>query len=172
MTHRVWFAVGGFVLAAVAVVAFIAYGGVGSGGTPRQQLRTWVATSGLGQSIGTLHDDAEHVSEVLARHRGSAALRTICGVLSTDAEAANSHLPSPNTTVTDLLARAYGLDYSAGTDCYDAGVDGSVLLAKSASERAEADRLFDEVLAKVRELTTDTVSTTTTTVPTTTTGFF
>ncbi|MHB8219633.1 MAG: hypothetical protein ACYDHU_04825 [Acidimicrobiales bacterium] len=171
MTHRVWFAIGAFCIAAVAVVAFIAYGGIGAGGTPRQQLRTWVTDSGLGQSIGTLHDDGAHVSEVLDRHRGTPALHTICGVLTTDAEAANSHLPSPDTQVTQILAKAYGLEYDAGTNCYAAGVGGTKLLAKSAAERAEAQRLFSEALARIRAVTAQSVATTTTTVPTTTTGF-
>jgi len=171
MTHRVWFAIGAFFVAAVGVVAFVAYGGVGSGGTPRQQLKNWVDNTGLGQSIGTLQDDGAHVSEVLSRHRGTSALHTICGVLTTDAEAANSHLPSPDTQLTELLAKAYALEYDAGSNCYAAGVGGTKLLAKSAAERSEAERLFREALDRVRSVTAQTVATTTTTVPTTTTGF-
>jgi len=172
VTRRVWFAIAAVGVVAVGVVAFVANGGVSSSGTPGQQLQHWVAATGLGQGIGTLREDGVHVEEVLARHGGTGALRTVCGVLTTDAEAGNSTLPSPNTGITEVLARAYSLDYEAGENCYSAGITGTRLLARSAAERRQAGQLFGQVLARIAVLTGRTVATTTTTVPTTTTGFF
>jgi hypothetical protein len=172
VSKKIWIGIAGFVLVAVGVVAFVASGSEVNGGTPGQRLADWAAATGLGQSVGTLHDDGVDLQKVLADHRGTGAVHTVCGVLSTDAESANSSLPSPDTTVTQLLAKAYSLEFDAGNDCYKAGATDQTLLAKSASERTEAATLFREVLARVRSVTGRTVSTTTTTQPTSTTGIF
>ncbi len=174
MSKRVWFAVAAALVVAVGVVAFVAERGTGAGGTPRQQLAAWVSSTGLGQDLGALHQDGVDVERVLAGHKatGTQALHTACNVLSITAEAAHSNLPSPDTEVTQLLARAYTLEYEAGIDCYDAGATGTALLRRSATERARAQRIIDQVLARVGLLTGQTVSTTTTTQPTTGTGLF
>lgn len=166
MTKKVWIAVAAALLVAVAVVAFVASGGLGGGGTPKQQLASWVTGTGLGQSLGALHQDGVSVEKVLAHHRGTRALRTACSVLTVTAEKAHGNLPSPDTRTTQLLARAYTLEYEAGNDCYAAGVTGTRLLHRSARERAHAERVIAEALARVRAVTGDTVATTTTTQPT------
>ena len=166
MTRRVWFAIAAAAVVAVAVVAFVAYGGLSRGGTPSQQLASWARDTGLSQDLGALHHDALDVEKVLADHRGTLALRTVCGVLNVTAEAAHGNLPSPDTRTTQLLARAYTLDYEAGNNCYDAGVTGTRLLRRSARERAQAARLVALALARIHEVTGVTVATTTTTQPT------
>lgn len=171
MSHRVWIAVAAAVLVAVAVVAFVAYGGTGHTGTPRQQLTAWVSDTGLGQDLGTLYDDGLDIDKVVSRHKGTGAMHTICDVLSLTAESAHSNLPSPNTQITQLLARAYTLEYEAGNNCYAAGATNTQLLAKSAAERAQAQKIIAEVLAQVGTLTGESVATTTTTEPTTTSIF-
>jgi hypothetical protein len=172
MTRKMWIAVVAAVLVAVAVVAFVSYGSLGHSGTPRQQLTDWVDDTGLGQELGALHHDGLDVDKVLARHAGSGAMRTVCSVLSVTAESAHANLPSPDTEVTQWLARAYTLEYEAGNDCYAAGTTNTRLLKKSAAERAQAQRIFAEVLARVGTVTGASVATTTTTVPTTGTGIF
>ena len=52
-----------------------------------------------------------------------------------DAEMANSALPSPDPKVTDLLTKAYGLEGTAGNECYDAGRHQPEQLAKSRARR-------------------------------------
>lgn len=172
MSRKGWIAVVAAVMVAVAVVAFVVSGGSKGGGTPGERLSAWVTATGLGQDLGALRQDGVDVEEVLAHHRGTGAVHTVCGVLSVTAESAHSNLPSPDTRTTQLLARAYTLEYEAGNDCYAAGATGSALLRRSARERADAQRLIDEALARVRAVTGDTVATTTTTQPTAGTGIF
>jgi hypothetical protein len=172
MRHRVWIAVVAAFMVAVAVVAFVAYGGLGHGGTPRQQLAAWVSDTKLGQQLGALHDDGLDVEKVLDRHSGTGAVHTVCSVLSVTAEAAHANLPSPDTEITQLLARAYTLEYEAGNNCYAAGATDVELLAKSAAERLRAQKIIAEVLAQVGTVTGQSVATTTTTEPTTATGIF
>jgi hypothetical protein len=172
MRKRAWYAAVAAVLVAVAVVAFVSYSSVSPSGTPRQRLARWVADTSLGQDLGALHDDGLDLKKVLAHHAGTTAVHTVCSVLSVTAEAANSNLPSPDTTLTQLLARAYGLEGAAGGYCYDAGASDRPLLEKSEAEQAQAQRLIDEALARVAAITGATVSTTTTTQPTSGTGIF
>jgi hypothetical protein len=167
ISPRWWIAGAGVVLAAVAVIAFVSYGHLRPGGTPKQQLKVWVSSTQLGQEVGTLYDDGLDIDKVLSRHKGTVAVHTDCSVLSVTAESGNSNLPSPDTQITQMLARAYQLEYDAGNNCYAAGATNTKLLARSAAQRAEAEKIFDEVLARVGVLTGESVSTTTTTEPTT-----
>jgi isopenicillin N synthase-like dioxygenase len=173
MTGRLWVAAAAVVIVAAAVVAFVAYGHGGTSGTPAQQLEAWASSTSLGSDIGTLQDDGTHVQETLDRHQGTVAVHTVCAAMANDAQTFNDELPSPDTAVTQLLARAYGLEYDAAEACYKAGSTGAKLLAQSARDRSEARRLFGEVVARVSAATHHTVSTTTTTpVGTTSTSFF
>lgn len=165
-----WIGAAAVVVAAVGVIAFVSYGSLGPKGTPKQQMEAWVTGSGLGQNIGTLHADGEHVNEVITKDKGTGAVHTVCGVLTVDAESANSTLPSPDTRLTQILAKAYGLEYDAGNDCYRAGATNTKLLAKSATERAQAQALFLQALARVAAVGGSPLSTTTTTSPATTTA--
>jgi hypothetical protein len=157
-------------VAAVAVVAFVSYGHLGPSGTPAEQMDAWVAGAGLGQNLGTLHDDGVHLQEVLAQHRGLRAVHTVCGVMSVDAQSGNNNLPTPDTALTQILAKGYTLEYDAANYCYDAGDDDAAGLARSDRDRAKAERLFVEALARVAEVSGKSVSTTTTTSPATTTA--
>lgn len=163
----VWVAIGAAVLVAVAVVAFVVVSSRGGSGTPRQQMVAWVADTGLGQDLGALRDDGRNVQKVVAGRKGTVAIHTVCDVLSLTAEAAHANLPSPDTRVTQLLSRAYTLDYDAGNNCYDAGAGNGRLLRKSAQELARAQHIVDQVLGRISSITGATVPTTTTTVPTT-----
>lgn len=164
---RAWIWIAGFVLAAIGVTAFVAVGSIGSSGPTRKTLAQWVRTTGLGQSIGTITADGDHIDEVLADHRGAGALHTDCSLLATDAGTASNNLPSPDDDVTELLQEAYVLEFQAGTACYHAGTTDAAELKKSAAKRSRAHGLFLEALAEIHSVTGMTVSTTTTTEPTT-----
>lgn len=158
----------GLVVAAlvmVAAVAFASYGGLGTTGTPRQQLSQWVSGTSFGSTVGTLHDDNLHVAETAAGRWNPGALHTVCAVLTDDAGSANGQLPTPDTALTQLLAHAYTLEFSAGNDCYEAAGGDRRLLARSARLRAEAESLLGQALATVRRRTGLEVPTTTTTQP-------
>lgn len=163
--------VSGVVVVAMGIVAFLASGGTGNaGGGPAAALANWAQSSGLGQDIGLLEADAAAVGR--AARTGSSAMHTVCAAMADDAQNANGQLPSPDARVTQLLARAYGLEYDAAEACYRARGTGDPLLARSAADRASAKALFERALRRVRSVSGRSVATTTTTSPTTTaTGF-
>ena len=165
MISKVWLTIGLVLVVAVGIVAFVSYGHGAPSGTAGQRLQSWASSTQLGQDIGTLEGDSRNVARALADHKGSTAVRTVCAAMSNDAQTFNDQLPSPDSAVTQLLARAYGLDYDAAQACYKAGATDRPLLAQAARDRAKATALFDEVLARVRSVTGRSLSTTTTTVP-------
>ncbi|MHB1584682.1 MAG: hypothetical protein ACYCU7_10060 [Acidimicrobiales bacterium] len=152
-------------LVAFAAVAFFSSGGLGTSGTPRQQLAQWATSTSFGATVGTLHDDDRHVATTVAGHPSTGALHTVCAVLTDDAGSANGQLPTPLSSLTQLLAHAYALEYAAGSDCYAAAGGNHRLLSTSARLRAQAESLLDQALATVRRVTGLAVPTTTTTQP-------
>jgi len=155
----------GIVVVAFGVLAFLAFGSVGRAGTPRQQLQTWVKDTGLGSTVGGLRGDDSAITDVVQTRRGTGAIHTTCAVLVDDASSATSDLPTPDTEVTQLLARGYQLEYRAGNDCYSAGATDTTLLDRSAQERSAGLVLLGRALALVDRRTGSTVATTTTTAP-------
>ena len=131
--------------------------------TARQRLAHWVTSTSLGQDIGTLQGDSAQVR--VAVRKGATAVHTLCAAMADDAQTFNDQLPAPDAALTQLLARAYTLEYDAAEACYRAGATNDALLTRSAADRRSASRLFDEVLRRVDVLTGRTVPTTTTTVP-------
>lgn len=164
MIGKAWLWVGGILVMAAAVVAFVTLGH-GTSGTPAQQLQSWVSSTSLGQDVGTLEGDGAAVHKALSEHKSIAAVHTVCAVMADDAQTYNDELPSPDLTLTQLLAHAYGLEYDAAESCYRAPASGSTLLAASARDRAQAVALFQRALRRVRLVTGRVVPTTTTTVP-------
>ena len=114
MKGKWWLPVGIVALLVVAVVAFVVVGSRGPSGPPSQRLQSWVQASDLGQAIGTLTGDNRSVDRALAAHQDTTSIHTVCAVLANEAQTANQNLPSPDTTVTDTLARAFALEYDAG----------------------------------------------------------
>jgi hypothetical protein len=130
-------------------------------GSPQHRLSVWVSGTGLGGDIGTLVADNQRVPKDVAN--GTNAVHSACGALEDDAEMANSSLPAPDSDVTDWLTDAYGLEGTAGTECYNAGATNRSLLAQSEKDMAKAEALYARVLARVRAVDGQVVSTTTTT---------
>ena len=114
---------------------------------------------GFGEDIGTLMADNARIPKVAAN--GSGALHAACGTLVTDAEMANTELPSPDPDVTDLLYKAYGLEGTAGNECYDAA-SSHQLLAESQRNAIKAEALYNEVLQRIRTIDGQAPVTTTT----------
>ncbi len=162
MISRTWILFGALVVVALGVVAFVSLGH-GVSGTPAQQLKSWVTSTHLGQDVGTLEGDGADVQRLVAARKGPAAVRTVCAAMANSAQTFNDDLPSPDTTITQLLARAYGLEYDAAESCYHAPSGNAPRFATFARDRAEAANLFGEALRRVRSLTGRSVSTTTTT---------
>ena len=164
MIAKAWLWIGGLVVVAVGVVAFVSLG-AGVHGTPQQRLKSWVVTTKLGQDVGTLEGDSASVRKALASHQGVTAAHTVCAAMANDAQTFNDALPSPDSTLTQLLARAYSLEYDAAESCYRAPSPGSRLFVVSAHDADRAAALFGQALRRVRVLTGSSVPTTTTTVP-------
>lgn len=169
MIGKWWLVLGAFVVAAVGVVAFFSLGH-GASGTPAQRLASWVGSTSLGQDIGTLEGDGKDVRKALAAGEGITAAHTVCAAMATSAQTFNDELPSPDTVVTQLLARAYGLEYDAAQACYRSPAASVPLFGAFGRDRARAAVLFGDVLRRVRVLTGTTPPTTTTTVLPVTTG--
>jgi hypothetical protein len=155
------------VVAMLLVAALVTSGCAGQDqqGTARQRMRAWVQGAGVGSDIGTLVADAKRVSQVVALNRGTGAIHTDCAVFVVDGQSASSDLPTPDSEVTQLLAKGYALEEQAAQDCYNAGATDQTLLNKSMSESAKAADLFDQALARMAQITGGPISTTTTTQP-------
>ena len=164
MIGKAWLWIGGLVVVAVGVVAFVSLG-LGAPATPQQRLGSWVSSTNLGQDVGTLEGDGASVRRAIAAHEDITAVHTVCAAMANDAQTYNDDLPSPDSTLTGLLARAYALEYDAAESCYHASSPGSRLLSVSAGDAVEAAGLFRRALVRVRLLTGASVPTTTTTVP-------
>jgi hypothetical protein len=150
-------------VAAVGLSALVlsACAGADQQGSAAHRMSVWASGTGLGASIGTLVADNARVAKVVAN--GTGAVHAACGTMVNDAEMANSNLPSPDPEVTDLLTQAYGLEGTAGNECYNAGATNVELLAKSHRDAIKAEALYDQALQRIRQIDGKAVSTTTTT---------
>jgi hypothetical protein len=155
----------GVVVVAIGALAFMAYGGTSRSGTTAEQVRSWVNGSTLGQSIGTVVGDAARVGVAVDQHKAGTVLHTDCGVLLSDAQAANGNLPTPDSQLTNLLSSGYAFAYDAGSDCYNSGGTNEKLLARATKERIKSEAKLQQAVNLVDQLTGSTLSTTTTTQP-------
>lgn len=134
-------------------------------GSSAQRVGTWVQSTQMGQSVGTVLDDAARVTWAVSTHQDAGVIHTVCAVLLDDTEAANENLPTPDQQLTVLLSNAYGEEGTTANNCYDAGTTNPTLQATSARQRATARAGIERALARVITLTGHGVPTTTTTQP-------
>jgi hypothetical protein len=151
----------GVAVAVLCTVGLAACAGEDQVGSPSHRMREWVDGTGFGADIGTLVADNQRVPKDVVN--GTGAVHAACGTLEDDAEMANGELPTPDPEVTDWLSAAYGLEGTAGTECYDAGATDKALLAKSARAASAAQALYTRALARIQAIDGQGVSTTTTT---------
>jgi hypothetical protein len=137
-------------LTTLAAVALTSCAGEDQRGSPAHRMSVWVNGTNLGADIATLIADNARIAKVVPN--GSGAVHAACGTLVTDAEMANTELPSPDPVVTALLTNAYGLEGTAGNQCYDAGSTNRQLLAESARNAIKAEALYDEALQRIRAI--------------------
>ena len=127
-------------------VALTSCAGADQEGSPAHRMSVWVSGTGLGPEIGTLVADNARIAKVVPN--GSGVLHAACSTIVNDAEMANSTLPSPDPTVTELLTQAYGLEGTAGNDCYGGASDRSTL-TRAEREGSQADALYREALRRI-----------------------
>ena len=130
-------------------------------GSPAHRMSVWVSGTSLGEDIGTLIADNARIPKDVPN--GTGAVHAACATLLNDAEMANTNLPSPDPDVTDLLTKAYGLEGTAGNECFDAGATNPKLLAESARNGIKAEALYSRCSNASARSTAHAVSTTTTT---------
>ena len=105
---------GAVVVAALVVLSLLGAGCTVDRSAPTAtQVSDWMTTSGDGAAIGQVEVDSRNVDLALSRHDPSAAIRTVCALLTTDAQTAIGNLPTPDSQLTDDLNQAYE-DAAAG----------------------------------------------------------
>jgi len=161
---RLRIALAALAIVVIGLLAFFAYGGVGSPGSAKNHLTSWVDDTGLGQSLGTLAADNRKVNLVLTGHLGTTALHTVCAILSDDTATAMADLPSPDPELNERLAEAYQSEYRVANDCYDAGTN-AALDSRAKRELTGGQALLNQAVALARSATHAELSTTTTTTP-------
>ncbi|HZU78344.1 MAG TPA: hypothetical protein VE991_00400 [Acidimicrobiales bacterium] len=124
--------------AGTGVLALLAGCG-GGGGTPAQQVANWASSTGFSASLRTIRGDLVDVARLTAA--AGKPLHTACDALVTDTLSANEQLPTPDTTLTSLLSKAYDSAAGAGRDCYAGAANGAAgpLVQRSVSERQAAE---------------------------------
>jgi hypothetical protein len=152
--------VGGLVLAVVC--SLVSGCTLDPSGSAAAQVSGWITTSGGGAAVGQVEADSRNIGLALSRHNTPAALRTVCALLTTDAQTAIGNLPTPDSQLTDQLNAAYEDAAAAGNDCYN-GADGNAsLLRRSASERAKLVPMLLTAVERITSITGHTPSTSTT----------
>jgi hypothetical protein len=131
-------------------------------GPPSSRVTSWLTAVSGGTAIGTVSVDSRNVSFVLARHNPPSAVRTVCALLTTDAQTAIGNLPTPDPALTQDLNRAYEDAAAAGTDCYNGVGTSAHLMTRSAQERARLPSLVKMAVDRIVALTGQTPSTSTT----------
>ncbi len=156
MRHRALIA---FVVLLSSALCLTACAGADQEGSPAHRMSVWVSGTGFGADIGTLVADNARIAKVAPN--GAGALHAACSTMINDAEMANSSLPSPDPTVTDLLTQAYGLEGTAGNECYG-GASNPTILGESERDGIKADALYQEAIQRIRAISGKAPVTTTT----------
>ena len=123
----------------------------GAGGTPAQQARNWVDTTGWTATLGQLQGDLAKVVAMGPATSGPVR-RTVCDVLVTDALSANQQLPTPDVRFTGLLSAAYTTAATAGRHCFAGGPGTAAAPAEAraaARSLREADARYDELTSSL-----------------------
>ncbi len=131
-------------------------------GPASARVSAWVSGAGGGAAIGTLEVDSANIDHALAGHQASSAIKTVCALLTNDAETAIGNLPTPDTRLTDDLDQAYEKAAAAGDDCYQGAGQSATLLRRSATERVALVPLLTTALQRIESVTGHTPSTSTT----------
>jgi hypothetical protein len=158
----------GWRLPAAASAVLVAAGLLGGcagqeqSGPPAARVASWVSGAGGGASIGALKADAANVALAMSRHDQPAAIKTVCALLTTDAETAIGNLPTPDSVLTGELDAAYEDAASAGDDCYTGSSGDKALLARSARERTRLTSLLATAVDRIAAVTGRSPSTSTT----------
>jgi hypothetical protein len=146
----------------VGAMALVGCAGPEESGPPAARVSAWVSTAGGGAAIGTVEVDSANIDHAIAHHSSPAALKTVCALLTNDAETAIGNLPTPDTQLTDDLNNAYQDGAAAGDDCFKGASGSEALMRRSATERTKLVPLLALATDRMSALTGHTPSTSTT----------
>jgi hypothetical protein len=149
----------------VATAAFGAWalaGCVSQSASPAVRVTNWVSNESGGAAIGTLRVDSANVDQALDHHEPASAIKTVCALLTNDAETAIGNLPAPDDQLTTDLNNAYEKAAAAGDDCYAGAGGDAKLLRRSAAERVALLPLLATAVDRIEAITGRTPSTSTT----------
>jgi hypothetical protein len=122
-----------------------------------------VAANGIGPAIGTLEaDDARIAADVTAGEYGN--LHADCALLDSDLSTVASSPTSPDETLSQDMTAAFSDEAAAGRDCFGGSAANQAVLARSRTERIQAQANLESALARIGTLT-GRVPSTATTVP-------
>jgi len=131
-------------------------------GPPAAQLSAWMTSAGGGASVGQVEVDSRNIDLAISRGNPPSALRTVCALLTNDAQTAIGNLPTPDGRLTDDLNSAYEEAAAAGNDCFKGSDGDRTLLRRSASERAKLVPMLSVAVRRIESITGRTPSTATT----------
>ncbi|MGO8870459.1 MAG: hypothetical protein ACLQPH_03495 [Acidimicrobiales bacterium] len=134
-------------------------------GPPSGRVSTWVSGAGGGVAIGTLEVDSRNIAFALSKHDPPAAIKTVCALITNDAQTDIGNLPTPDNQLTNDLNDAYEDASAVGDDCYRGASGDVVLLRRSAAERAKLVPLLTTAVDRIVAVTGHTPSTSTTQPP-------
>ena len=146
----------------VGAITLVGCAGPEESGPPAARVSAWVSTAGGGAAIGTVEVDSANIGNAIAHHSSPAAIKTVCALLTNDAETAIGNLPTPDTQLTDDLNNAYQDGAAAGDDCFKGASGTKALMRRSASERKKLIPLLATATNRMSALTGHTTSTSTT----------
>lgn len=153
------------VLVAVGSALLAGCAGQEQTGPPAARVSTWVSGAGGGVAIGTLEVDSRNIDHALSQHDPAAAIKTVCALITNDAQTDIGNLPTPDDQLTTDLNDAYEDASAAGDDCYRGAGAGTPLLERSAAERAKLVPLLSTAVQRIVAVTGRTPSTSTTQPP-------
>ncbi len=131
-------------------------------GPPAARVSSWVSGAGGGAAVGTLEVDSRNVDQALSHHDGAAAIKTVCALLTNDAQTAIGNLPTPDDQLTTDLNNAYEDAAAAGDDCYKGSSGSTPLLQRSHAERLKLPSLLATAVDRIAAVTGHAPSTSTT----------
>jgi hypothetical protein len=129
-------------------------------GSASHEVSAWVKNTGFGQDVGALVADNARI----AKETSAGGMHAACEIMDDDAGTALDELPIVGAPqVTDWLSVAYKLEATAATDCYNAGVTNTKLLATAEADGKKADGLYERALIAIQSIDGRLPTTTTTT---------
>ena len=143
-----------------STVLLAACAGPAGTGTMAQRVVAWssgVYFGGSGGQAATLIADNNRISYITSHGNDPAAFRTDCLVLENDSAQFNgTDLPSPDTTLTNLLSQAFDDDGKAAQDCYLGAGKDPAKMALSSKLRIAALANIQAAQARILVLTAKT----------------